>query len=293
MEFIIKNAFYEATVSSTGAELISLKNADGRELLWQNTLGEGWNNHAPILFPFCGRLKDKEFIKNGKAYPMKIHGFANVSEFAVSEKSEGRIALTLTSSKETRAIYPYDFSLSAIYELTGDTLTFTAKVENTGSEVLPFVFGWHPGFFLPTEDGQDINDYAVKFSERNELSRAVFTSDLTVPGRFEPYPIENSEYKLCEDEIYARDTMVFRDTGSEATLYAKGHPFALNMTWSENLPVLCIWKMPRNDAKYICLEPWTHSTARGERSNDIDVRPMIRLGSGESESFKYTLQFKF
>ena len=294
MEFIIKNAFYEATVSTYGAELISLKNADGRELLWQNNLGEGWNNHAPLLFPFCGRLKDKEFIKDGKAYPMKIHGFANVSEFDVSEKSDESVTLTLSANEETRAIFPYGFKLSAVYTLSGDKLTLKVTVENTGDEILPFVFGWHPGFNLPTEDGQDINDYAVKFmSERSELSRAVFTSDLTVPGRFEPYPIENSEYKLCEDEIYARDTMVFRDTGSDVKLYAKGHPFELNMSWSDNLPVLCIWKMPKNDAKYICIEPWTHSTARGERSNDIDVRPMIRLGCGESEDFKYSLQFKF
>ena len=58
MNYTLKNELYEMTVSTLGAEMVSLKSKSGRELLWQNTLGEGWSNHAPLLFPFCGRLKD-------------------------------------------------------------------------------------------------------------------------------------------------------------------------------------------------------------------------------------------
>ena len=42
-----------ATISAHGAELCSLKNAAGLELLWQ--AGPQWPRHAPLLFPIVGR----------------------------------------------------------------------------------------------------------------------------------------------------------------------------------------------------------------------------------------------
>lgn len=293
MNYTLKNQFYEATVSTLGAELISLKNKDGKELLWHNPETVGWQRHAPLLFPFCGRLKDSEFIYRGKAYPMTIHGFASTTEFIPEKVSETEISLVMKSNGETKAVFPFDFIFTATYTLDGDRVNLKVKIENSGEEILPYVFGWHPGFNLPTEDGQDINDYAVKFDGRNEVKRVLFQSDLSIPSTVVDYPLTNGEYKLSEEEIYKVDTMVFKEVGSKVKLYAEGHPFALDMTWSDNLDVLCIWKMPKSEAKYICLEPWTHHTARGERSNDIEVRPMIRLESGKSETYSYSLKFRF
>ena len=293
MEYTLKNEFYEATGSTLGSELTSLKNKYGRELLWHNPETSGWQRHAPLLFPFCGRLKDSEFIYRGKAYPMTIHGFASTTEFTVKAVSEREIVLVMKSDEITREIFPFDFLFTAVYSLEGDRVNLKVTVENTGSEILPYVFGWHPGFNLPTEDGQDINDYAVKLDGRSEVKRILFKSDLSIPSTEVSYPLQNGEYRLSEKEIYEVDTMVFRNVGTKVKLYAEGHPFLLDMSWSDNLDVLCIWKMPKSDAKYICLEPWTHHTARGERSNDIDVRPMIRLESGKSESYEYTLKFSF
>ena len=293
MNYILKNEFYEATVSSLGAELISLKSKDGKELLWHNPEANGWQRHAPLLFPFCGRLKDSEFIYKGKAYPMAIHGFASTTEFALVNRSDSEITLSMSSNEETKAIFPFDFLFTATYTLDFDKINLSVTVKNTGKEVLPYVFGWHPGFNLPTENGQDINDYAVKFSGKSEVKRVLFQGDLSIPSTVVDYPLTNGEYKLSEEEIYKVDTMVFKEVGTKVKLYAEGHPFALDMSWTDNLDVLCIWKMPKSEAKYICLEPWTHHTARGERSNDIEVRPMIRLEGGKSENYEYSLKFSF
>ena len=291
MNYTLKNEFYEMTVSTLGAEMISLKSKDGRELLWQNHLGEGWANHAPLLFPFCGRLKDGQFLYRGNAFPMKIHGFALRTEFEMAQTAKNSLTFVLRSNEETKEIYPFDFIFSATYALDGENITLSVKVENTGGELMPYVFGWHPGFALPTEAGQDIEDYRVKFKDKEAVTRVCFTSDLSVPGKLVSYPTPNSEYRLCEEEIYSHDTMVFRDVGHEAKLYAEGHPYELSMSWTDNINVLCIWKMPRNDAKYICIEPWTHTTARGEGCNDIEVRPMNRLEPGKTDSYAYTLKF--
>ena len=293
MNYTLKNEFYEATVSSLGAELVSLKNKDGRELLWHNPDTVGWQRHAPLLFPFCGRLKDSEFIYNGKAYPMTIHGFASTTEFNLIKSSDTEVILSMRSTEQTREIFPFDFLFTAAYTLDGDKLDLKVTIENTGKDTLPYVFGWHPGFNLPTEDGQDINDYRVKFKDKSEVKRVLFTGDLSIPSTVVDYPLSDGEYRLSEEEIYKVDTMVFKEVGTGVKLYAEGHPFSLDMSWTDNLPVLCIWKMPKSEAKYICLEPWTHPTARGERSNDIGVRPMIRLDGGASESYSYSLKFSF
>lgn len=291
MNYLIKNDFYTVTVSSTGAEVTSIRNKDGLELLWQNPWNEGWQNHAPLLFPFCGRLKDAEFICKGKAYPMTIHGFAPSSEFTLVSQTETSITLVLESNDKTRAMFPFDFKFTASYRISGDEISLFVTVENTGDETLPYMFGWHPGFVLPTDRGQDIEDYAVKFKNKKEITRRLSTDDYTVPAKHVKYPTPNSEYKLCENEIYECDTMVFFDTGTELKLTADGHPYALDMSYSDNLPVLCIWKMPKHEAKYICLEPWSHAVSRGEDSNVLEKRDMSRLPVGEKEEYFYKIRF--
>ena len=293
MNYILKNEFYEATVSDHGAEMISLKNADGREILWQNTFGKGWSSHAPVLFPLCGNIKDKKAIYKGVDYPIMQHGFALRSDFTLTEKSDEKIVLTLTENEETLAQYPFSFRLTVTYALEGDKLTFKAEVLNTGDEILPYSFGWHPGFFLPTDKGQDIEDYAVKLDEKSEVTWVHFYNDFDKANDYIPYPLKNSEYKLCEKEIYENDTMVFRNAGSSAILTAEGHPFKLTLSWTDNIPVLCLWKSANHDHKFLCIEPWTHDTIRGERSNHWEERDAHRLNPGEKEDFLYTLSVEF
>src|SRR5258707_61654 len=57
-----------ATIAANGAELCSLQNADGLELLWQ--AGTAWPRHAPLLVPIIGRLKNDQPQHRGKIYPM-------------------------------------------------------------------------------------------------------------------------------------------------------------------------------------------------------------------------------
>ena len=67
----IKNEFYTITVSTLGAELISIKGADGFEYMWQAKEGDGfWDSHAPILFPACGRLLNQKYTFGGTLYAM-------------------------------------------------------------------------------------------------------------------------------------------------------------------------------------------------------------------------------
>ena len=68
MEFILENENLRVTVESHGAELVSVVNKQtGAEMLWQADPAV-WARHAPVLFPYCGRLKDGAFTCKGVRY---------------------------------------------------------------------------------------------------------------------------------------------------------------------------------------------------------------------------------
>ena len=57
----IENSKFKAGIAERGAELQSLVNkADNYEYVWTGDK-TFWNRHAPILFPYCGRLKGGAF----------------------------------------------------------------------------------------------------------------------------------------------------------------------------------------------------------------------------------------
>ena len=45
-----------------------------------------WGRHAPILFPYCGRLRGGAFTHRGVRYEGGQHGFARDMEHALVEK---------------------------------------------------------------------------------------------------------------------------------------------------------------------------------------------------------------
>ncbi len=83
MNIQLKNEFLTVTVNSMGAELRSVKDADGTEYIWRGDAAL-WGDHAPVLFPICGRLTDGYCTVNGERYAPEAHGFFQHSETAVT-----------------------------------------------------------------------------------------------------------------------------------------------------------------------------------------------------------------
>mgnify|MGYP003416218223 FL=1 len=82
----LKNDVISISMDSHGAELKSLKKLDtGKEYMWCGD-AKYWGRTSPVLFPFVGGLKDKEYRTKGKAYPMNQHGFARDMEFEEIQK---------------------------------------------------------------------------------------------------------------------------------------------------------------------------------------------------------------
>ncbi len=286
----IKNEFYTITVSALGAELVSVKANDGFEYMWQSH-ADFWDSHAPILFPACGRLKNQKYTYRGIEYEMDMHGFIKDAEFAIASKEGSHITMTYSSGEKSKKIYPFDFAVIANYELRGEEIIFTFSITNKDTNAMPYMFGWHPGFALPTSEKIDIESYKLDFDAVGELNWFPLQNGPFVCPESKKYPLTDGCYKLCEEEIYKNDTMIFTGHKNKVALYADGESYRLDMSFTENLPYLCIWKDEFNAAKYICLEPWSSVPNDGVADENFDTRKMQRLAPNETEVFSYTLKF--
>ena len=163
MQATIQNEFLSLTVDTHGAEAVSLKNAAGEELLWQADPAV-WKRHAPILFPWTGKLKDGSFTHGGKTYKGGQHGFARDVEHTLLKAEGDTIQLELRPDEAMKAEkFPFDFVLTSTFRLDGKTLHHTLTVSNPGAEELRFGIGYHPAFALPFDDRHVTEDYEIRF----------------------------------------------------------------------------------------------------------------------------------
>ena len=100
----LENEAISISVDSRGAELKSLKRKDsGTEYMWCAD-GRYWNRTSPILFPFVGSTKNKEYRTKGRTYSMTQHGFARDMEFSLLSQTGDEIWFGLRSNEKTLTI---------------------------------------------------------------------------------------------------------------------------------------------------------------------------------------------
>ena len=155
---------------------------------------------------------------------------------------------------------------------------------------MPYMFGWHPGFTLPCEGGVDIESFKLSLGVDNVNWYPLQNGPFVCP---EPknYPLLDGAYRLCEEEIYKNDTMIFTGHKNSLTMTGDCSSYRLDLSWSENMPYLCVWKEDSNEAKFVCLEPWSDVPADGITPENFESRNMRRLAQGESDvyTFKFAL----
>ena len=130
MQATIHNEFLTLTVDTHGAEAVSLKNAAGEEMLWQADPAI-WKRHAPILFPWTGKLTGGTFTANGKTYKGGQHGFARDMEHTLLRAEGDTIQLELRTDDAIKAErFPFDFVLTSTFRLEGKTVHHTLASPN-------------------------------------------------------------------------------------------------------------------------------------------------------------------
>ena len=157
----IANGHLSAAINPFGAELSSLTDAEGRELM-TNADPAFWTGRAPLLFPVIGVTRDGIRL-NGQHYPMAKHGFARHSTFELVAHEAARVVFSLGDSEETRTSYPFAFRLEVEFRLEEATLVTQVRILNRGEVPMPASFGFHPAFAWPLPYGQARADHRIVF----------------------------------------------------------------------------------------------------------------------------------
>ncbi|MBR3837306.1 MAG: aldose 1-epimerase family protein [Clostridia bacterium] len=254
MEYVIQNGSLTLKVAARGAEMRSLVSRDGVEYLWQADPAI-WPETSPVLFPFIGRLMDGRYRYLGKELPMPKHGFASSSEFSLVSHEGNALTLVLRANETTRASFPFDFSFFVTFRLEGETLTTTYRVENHGSERMPFGLGAHPGFRVPLLEGEDFEDYRVEFAVPAKPDRVGFTENILLSGEDLPYPLKDDCILPLSHSLFEKDAVILKNVPRALRLVSERSGRGVALSYPK-MPYLGIWHWPNTTAEYVCLEPW-------------------------------------
>jgi galactose mutarotase-like enzyme len=283
--FTLGNDTMTATVTAEGAELCSLKNAQGLELLWQ--AGEDWPRHAPLLFPIVGRLKNDELRHRGKIYPMTQHGFARDHRFDWAQREPTSCKLQLRDNTATRARYPFGFRLSVAYALNGADLEIGLEITNTGDEMLPASVGAHPAFNWPLLPGLAKQDYALVFS-REEALPIRRLKDGLLRAAPEPTPVRGNRLALSE-RLFDDDAIILDRPASHSVRFAARSGPQVEVSW-EGFRELGIWSKPKG-AAFLCIEPWYGFASPADFDGEFKDKPgLMHIAPAETRTLKYCVR---
>ena len=278
----LKSGNFSCTVSSIGAELISVKKGE-RELIWQRDPAV-WSGASPILFPICGGLKDDKYTYKGKEYSLPKHGFGRLVEFKFEKLSENEAVFFHSSNEETMKSYPFKHEFKVTYRLEDGVLKVDYETANTGNDTMYFSVGAHEGYSCP--DG--IEDYSVIFDEEedfkiNELHGNLLGLDTA------PLIPKGKELKLKE-EYFKIDALVFTSLKSrKVTLLNRKTESRITLSFPKH-DYFLIWQ--KYGAKYICLEPWCGIPDFIGTGYDISEKiGIIPLEAGKTDVRSHTIDF--
>ncbi|KQT85384.1 aldose 1-epimerase family protein [Aurantimonas sp. Leaf443] len=279
-----------AQVASRGAELTSLTDASGAELLWQ--AGPQWPRHAPVLFPTVGALAGDRLRHAGAVHTLPKHGFARDAAFSLVEADETSVTLRLVDDEATRAQYPFAFVLDLVYAVREGTLSCTTRVTNPGEGPLPCGVGAHPAFAWPLVSGVARTDHRITF-EKPETGQVLAVVEGGLLGEGKAPPFEERELPL-DPALFARDAIVMPDVASRSVRYAALSPEGavireIEVSW-EGFKDLGIWSKP-GEAPFVCIEPWYGmASPQGWDGDFMDKPGILVLAPGETRAFVWRVR---
>lgn len=156
----------------------------------------------PVLFPFPNRIRDGKFTANGNIFELPlndstksnaIHGFTPRNPWRVIDTKSGADEAAITGQfrlsvdlPESLPLWPSDCALTLTYRLSKNALRVDARVDNPGSEPMPWGLGYHPYFRIPTAPQATVDELVL----RSGASTLWPLTESLPTGEEVPIPIE-------------------------------------------------------------------------------------------------------
>ncbi len=288
MDYTLKNEQLTVTLKTLSGTLKSIKDNDGREYIWQGDPAV-WHGQAPVTFPICGSLRDNTAtIGNGKTTNMPRHGIVRKREFTMEKQTADQIIFSITSNDEMLAQYPYPFKLYTMYRLAGKSLRVNYRVENTGSEKMPFFIGGHPAFACPLDKGETFEDYHLIFPQKETCAPTTpLANGLQDANERTPLLEDTNNLPLSYDyfvnDVRALDTLKSRSVKLVSSRSGRG----IQVDFSD-FPYLMLWTKP--GAAFLAIEPWTGMSTTTAEDDIFEHKANVQFAEpGESKDYTFTI----
>ena len=194
---------------------------------------------VPVLFPCCSMPDNGVHIFDGKAYPMEIHGLADLCAWDVESVGPDGVTLALESSPLTKVLYPFDFTLLLNYNLEGNKAVISLTVINEDEKPMPFSFGYHPYFTTSVLENVDFDIKCATCAENPKGEQPAAPEKITLTRS--TTGADNTIRLLTGVEF----PMTFTDKGN-------GHKVTVDADDYFHYGVL--WQQEGNN--FVCMEPW-------------------------------------
>lgn len=292
MNTVLENSSLRLSVAEHGGELVSVWDKEkGVERIW-SAQPEVWARHAPILFPFVGKVKEGSYRFDGREYSMTSHGFARDREFLCVEKTEDSVTHCLSSDEDTMGIYPFCFELYVTHRFAADDerkVEVKWRVVNKDNKELLYSIGGHPAFTFP--EGVRGSQCRLLFEEGNKaLAYHLLNEEgLLVKEKVYPLVLSGGQCAITED-MFDRDALVFLDSQIRRITLAgpEGKPYV--RLSCEGFPYFGIWS--KSVDRFLCLEPWYGvADLCGAQGSLEDKTGIQRLPAGGSRVYRYQMEF--
>ena len=268
---ILENEMIKVMVADHGAELSSVFDKETQTERLFDANPAIWNRHAPILFPFVGKVNGGVYRIGENEYEMKTqHGFARDMEFACVEETAVSVTHRLTANEDTKKKYPYDFELlvtHALDETNPRLVRISWEVKNNGDAAMLYSIGGHPAFTVPVNTKEERDAYYLAFPGMDELTYIGVNPANGLALAEQPKKLELEKVQICRPD---------------RTPY-------VTMDCSE-FPFLGIWA--KETGNFICLEPWVGRTDNDGFAGTLEEKVgEQQLGAGCSFTVSHTIEF--
>lgn len=291
MRYILENESLKVEIDSFGAEIKSVYGKNHHtEYMWCGDK-KYWGRTSPVLFPFVGSLKNKEYKFEGKTYAMGQHGFARDMEHELVSQSDTEIEFILCANEETMKKYPFDFKLRIGYRLEGNKITVIWRVINPSNQTMYFSIGAHPAFNCPVGNDEDKYGYSLYFGRVNEIRHHGNDVETGMSLRENLIlPLENHMAKITPGFFDRCTYMIEGNQTQEVGLVNKNGKRYVTMYF--DTPLFAIWSPEGKNAPFVCIEPWYGRCDAADFEGELQNREYTNsLSAGKEFEASYEIEF--
>lgn len=272
----IKSKDLTIRIDEYGAVLANvIYNSDSFEFLYQKD-PEIWGDQDIAIFPVIDhprfRVGERHFQCDIK------HGIIRHRKADRVESKESSLSMVFSSSEDTIRQYPFEFSFTASFNVSGNRLDVCYEVKNRGHEAMPFYVGGHPG--LNAKGG--VAHLVLPEEENPEIW---LLQDGSVTGHRPFGPLK--ELLISKDTLKEYKTFIL--TGFKTNDYILKTEDAI-YSISTDAPTIGLWSKP-HAGEYVCFEPWWGMAVQKDDDRDFKDKEFVNI-TNNSMKFGYSITFE-